>query len=268
MGTDVWGVVNVPLVEDRLALRVAAGYVNDPGFIDYNYIVREPGVSNPDPDFDDADDVAANLRKQEDVDTEETFTGRLGLFWQVTDAVDCQPDLLLPGPAGRRAHGQPRPGVRHGPLRVGEPLPRAERQDQPPAGARADVGSWLRRTDVGHGSLEVRVVRPARSDRLPDGPRLRLRGFPPVRGLRDRRPRRGDVQPGSCAWSPRARGKWNWIVGAFYNRYEGDGVAAEYTPRHSGMVRTARRDSPTWNTWPSPAARSRKWRCSARSDTS
>ena len=56
MGTDVWGVVNVPLVEDRLALRVAAGYVNDPGFIDYNYIVREPGVSNPDPDFDDPEE--------------------------------------------------------------------------------------------------------------------------------------------------------------------------------------------------------------------
>ena len=81
MGTDVWGVVNVPLVEERLALRVAAGYVDDPGFIDYNYIVREPGVSNPDPDFDDPADVAANLRRQEDVDTEETFTGRLGLFW-------------------------------------------------------------------------------------------------------------------------------------------------------------------------------------------
>ena len=63
-------------------------------------------------------------------------------------------------------------------------------------------------------------------------------------------------------------GKWNWIVGAFYNRYEGDGVAAEYTPRHSGMVRTARRDSPTWNTSPSPAARSKKWRCSASWDTS
>ena len=47
IGTDLWGVVNVPLVEDHLALRLAVGYINDPGFIDYNYIVREPGVSNP-----------------------------------------------------------------------------------------------------------------------------------------------------------------------------------------------------------------------------
>ena len=50
IGYDLHGVVNVPLVEDRLALRVAAGYTDDPGFIDYDYIVREPGVSNPEPD--------------------------------------------------------------------------------------------------------------------------------------------------------------------------------------------------------------------------
>ena len=59
-----------------------------PGFIDYDYIVREPGVSNPQPDFDDPADVAANLRKvEEDADTEETWSGRVALLWQASDAV-------------------------------------------------------------------------------------------------------------------------------------------------------------------------------------
>jgi outer membrane receptor protein involved in Fe transport len=86
-GYDVYGMVNVPLIEDRLALRVSASYLDDPGFIDYDYLVREPGVSNPQPDFDDPQDVAANLRSVEDADYEETFAGRIGLFWQVTDAL-------------------------------------------------------------------------------------------------------------------------------------------------------------------------------------
>jgi iron complex outermembrane recepter protein len=85
LGLDVHGVVNVPLIDDRLALRAVIGYTDDPGFIDYNYLVREPGVSNPQPDFGDPADVEANLRRRKDVDSEETVSGRLGLFWQVTD---------------------------------------------------------------------------------------------------------------------------------------------------------------------------------------
>ena len=87
LGYDLHGVVNVPLVEDRLALRVALGYTDDPGFIDYDYIVREPGVSDPEPDRTDAAAVAANLRQVEDADTEETLTGRAAVLWNITDAV-------------------------------------------------------------------------------------------------------------------------------------------------------------------------------------
>ena len=74
VGYDLHGVVNVPLVEDQLALRLALGYTDDPGFIDYGYVVREPGVSNPEPDRTDPAAVAANLRKVKDADTEETLT--------------------------------------------------------------------------------------------------------------------------------------------------------------------------------------------------
>jgi iron complex outermembrane recepter protein len=89
MGTDAWGMVNVPLVDDRVALRLAAGYIDDPGFIDYNNIVREPGVSDPNPDPEDPAAVQANLRREEDVDTNQVFTGRAGLYWQVSDALDA-----------------------------------------------------------------------------------------------------------------------------------------------------------------------------------
>ncbi len=266
MGTDVWGVVNLPLVENRLALRVAAGYVNDPGFIDYNYIVREPGVSNPDPDFDDAGDVAANLREQQDVDTEETFTGRLGLFWQVTDAVDANLTYYYQDQqvGGRTVnHDQAFGTGRYvAASRFLEPNDKTNH-------LLALELTW----DLGFaeltsatGSLEVRVVRPARSDRLPDGPRLRLRGLPPVRRLRDRRARRRDVQPGTAPGS-QGTGKWNWIVGAFYNRFEGDGVASEYTPGIPEWYGLPD-GFPDLEYPPSPTASSKKWRCSASWDTS
>jgi outer membrane receptor protein involved in Fe transport len=88
IGTDLWGMVNVPLVDDRLALRIAAGYFDDPGFVDYNYVVREPGVSNPNAPFDGSgDDVGANLRRVEDVDDEQTVTARVGLQWLATDTL-------------------------------------------------------------------------------------------------------------------------------------------------------------------------------------
>src|SRR5690606_1904010 len=71
--------VNAPLVDDRVALRTSLAWLDDPGFIDYPYLVREPGVSNPQPDFNDPADVAANLRAERDVNWEETLTGRVAL---------------------------------------------------------------------------------------------------------------------------------------------------------------------------------------------
>ncbi len=71
--------VNVPLISNTLALRASLDVVDDPGFIDYNFLVREPGVSLPQPDFSDPDAVSSNLRRQQDANTEETVSGRLAL---------------------------------------------------------------------------------------------------------------------------------------------------------------------------------------------
>ena len=89
LGLDAHGVLNVPLVDNRLALRAAVDYKDDPGFIDYDYLVREPGVSNPQPDFSDPADVAANLKKKNDADTEQTLSSRVALYWKIADTLDA-----------------------------------------------------------------------------------------------------------------------------------------------------------------------------------
>ena len=229
MGTDVWGVVNVPLVEDRLALRVAAGYVNDPGFIDYNYIVREPGVSNPDPDFDDAGDVAANLRKQQDVDTEETFTGRLGLFWQVTDAVAANLTYYYQDQqvGGRTVnHDQAFGTGRY--VAASRFLEPNDKTNHLLALELAwDLGFAELTSATGASKFESFGQRD-QTDFLMDLD-YGYEDFPQFAAYAT-----DDLEEETFNQELRlvsqGTGKWNWIVGAFYNRYEGDGVASEYTP--------------------------------------
>src|SRR5262245_28328145 len=82
-------VVNVPLVDGRLAYRVAVSYLVDSGFVDYPYLVRQPGVSNPQPDLNNPADVAANLYRENDVDWENTLSGRLAMLWRISVNVDA-----------------------------------------------------------------------------------------------------------------------------------------------------------------------------------
>jgi len=79
IGYETGATINIPIIDDRLAVRATLDYVDDPGFIDYNYLVREAGVSNPQPDFNDPDDVRANLRKKADVNDVETTAGRFAV---------------------------------------------------------------------------------------------------------------------------------------------------------------------------------------------
>lgn len=81
-GHNLGVTVNLPLVEDSLALRMNLDRLYDPGFIDYGYVVRTPGVSTPEPDFNNPDEVAANLQYIPDANGEDTVYGRLNLRWR------------------------------------------------------------------------------------------------------------------------------------------------------------------------------------------
>lgn len=80
--------INIPLGEN-LAFRGSVDYLDDSGFIDYVYTVRQPGVSNPDPDFSDPADVAANLVSVKDANFEETLSGRAALRWAPSPLFDA-----------------------------------------------------------------------------------------------------------------------------------------------------------------------------------
>lgn len=75
-------------ISENLALRLNIDSLKDEGFIDYDFVVREPGVSDPDPDWDDPADVAANLISHEDANWEETLSARIGLRWAVDDLTE------------------------------------------------------------------------------------------------------------------------------------------------------------------------------------
>ncbi|MFQ3190340.1 MAG: iron complex outermembrane receptor protein [Paraglaciecola sp.] len=87
-GSELGFVFNTPIIEDELAVRVNFNYYNSPGFIDYNYIIKEPGVSEADPDWNDSEDVAANLTKIADANDETITTGRLSARWSPNDWFD------------------------------------------------------------------------------------------------------------------------------------------------------------------------------------
>ena len=229
IGYDLHGVVNVPLVEDQLALRLAVGYTDDPGFIDYNYIVREPGVSDPEPDRDDPAAVAANLRKVEDADSEETLTGRAALLWNITDAVTAnltyfyqQQDVGartvnhdLSFDTGRYVSGH----------RFLEPN---DKKNQLLALELAwDLGFADLTSATGTSKFESNGQRD-QTDLLMDFD-YGYEDFPQFAAY-TREDQEEKTFNQEVRLVSQGTQRWNWIAGAFYNKYEGESSSREFTP--------------------------------------
>ena len=147
-GTDIGGTINIPM-GDTFALRANLDYVNDPGFIDYNYLVREVGVSNPDPDFSDADDVGANIKSEEDANDEETLGGRVSLRWTPNDIIDANLTYYYQKVESGGADDQPQRRAQHRRLRVRDASAGAQRPGKPAHCAGSHRGSGICRADIG-----------------------------------------------------------------------------------------------------------------------
>ena len=87
-GGEAGFIFNQPLVNDKLGLRVAFNYLDDPGYIDYNYLVKESGVSLADPDWSDPAAVTENLASKKDINHSKVLTARTTLRWKPTNDID------------------------------------------------------------------------------------------------------------------------------------------------------------------------------------
>ncbi|MGW8203956.1 TonB-dependent receptor [Sphingomonas bisphenolicum] len=82
--------LNIPIIKDVLAFRTATGYYYDPGFIDYPFLVAQPGVSIAQPGGVDNPlgtqaQQDANFAGRKDLNFEKTFTTRNQLGISVPD---------------------------------------------------------------------------------------------------------------------------------------------------------------------------------------
>lgn len=84
--------INVPIIADHIALRSTVGYYDNPGFIDYNYLLKTPGISDPQPvrgttaaqgGFGTPAQREANFYSKKDLNYERTFTTRNQLLLEL-----------------------------------------------------------------------------------------------------------------------------------------------------------------------------------------
>lgn len=87
-GGEAGFIFNTPLIDDVLAVRTSVNYYDAPGYVDYNYVIKTPGVSNADPDWTNQNDIDANLKRVEDANDEQITTARISLRWTPNDWFD------------------------------------------------------------------------------------------------------------------------------------------------------------------------------------
>jgi iron complex outermembrane recepter protein len=219
---------NLPLSE-RFALRASVDYLDDPGFIDYNYLVREPGVSTPNPDFSDPADVAANLRRKKDADYQQTLSGRVGLRWQPSDAIDANLTYYYQNQdvGGRTqnhqvAFGTGRYESAH---RYEEPSERTN--DLVALEITADLGFAELTSATGYSTYDERGQRD-QTDLLITL-EYSYEAFPSFSAF-TREDQNEDTFNQELRLVSTNDGPLNWIVGGFYNRLNSNAASREFTP--------------------------------------
>lgn len=229
--TDFGATVNIP-VSDQFAIRASVDMLNDAGFIDYNFIVRNPGVS-------DADVFTpANLAPVADANDEETLSGRIALRLQPTNNWDMTLTYYFQNAEvlGRQisSHRGLIPVQEYvSTKRVRETF---ERNNELYAFEQtADLGFAELTSATGYSRYNDSSQRD-QSDLLillnPANSYYYYENFPTftafTRDVTDEETFSQEVRLVSTTDGP-----LSWIVGAFYNKFEAHGTSREFTPGFS-----------------------------------
>ncbi len=228
LGYETGVTLNIPLIEDRLALRANLDYTDDPGFIDYDFLVREAGVSNPQPDFNNPEDVRSNLKKKADVNTVETTSGRLAIRytddWLDGTLTYYYQDTEIGGRQVNHedafgtddyvsAHRFVEPNDRENELYTLELV--------------ADLGFAELTSATGYSEYTEDGQRDQTDLYLTFGEPYSI--FPALAAFTHDQ-REEDQLTQELRLVSTGDGPWNWIVGGFYSRFDVDQLNREFTP--------------------------------------
>ena len=235
ISTDLGATINVPL-GPVFAFRGSVDYLDDQGFIDYPFVSRFAGLFNPDPDFSDPADVAANLEEFEDANTEEVWSNRFALRFQPNDRLDANLTYYYQNAknGGRTTSGLRGPvpaGEYDAPLRVLEP-------------AKLETTLWALEVTADLGFAELTSATGI-SDENFLGQRdqtdllisleYSYETFPTFTGF-TREVERSERFNQEFRLVSQNEGPLGWIVGLFYNEADGLGVSSEFTPGYGDFA--------------------------------
>ena len=235
VSTDIGFTFNYAF-SDQFAIRGSIDNLDDQGFIDYPFIVQEPGVSNPDPDFDDPADVAANLAPKKDLNTEEALSGRLAARWAPNDIVDATLTYYFQftDHGARNASGQRSTvpaGKYDAAYRVEEPLER--NSDLLALEITADLGFAELTSATGLATLDQNGQRDQTDLLITLEYSYEL--FPSFTAFTFE-DEETEVFNQELRLVSQGDSRINWIVGAFYNVNEYDALSSEFTPGFGAFV--------------------------------
>ena len=227
-GYEGGGTINIPIIPDTLAFRASVDYLDDPGFIDYNYLVREAGVSNPQPDFSDPNDVNANLKKQKDANTDEVWSGRAALRY-TGDVLDGTLSYYYQDQkiGGRQINHKDAfdTGKYESAMRFEEPNDR--KNELYALELVADLGFASLTSATGYSEYNEHGQRDQTDLLLTFDYGYEL--FPSFAAF-TRDDSDQDTFTQELRLVSNSEGPWSWIVGAFYNDFSSDSLSREFTP--------------------------------------
>ncbi len=218
------------------AVRGSVDFEQDSGFIDYPFVVRDIGVSDPDPNFANPAAVAANTRRVADADGEDVLSARLAARWEPTDWLDGTLTFYLQKAEieGRRGSSQ-QPTVPTGEYEL------AKRVEEPneitnqllALEVTADLGFAELTSSTGYSKFNDLGQRD-QTDLLITL-EYSYESFPAFTSFTREKGKQDRINQELRLVSA-TEGPLNWIVGAFYNQLESASYSAEYTPGYADFA--------------------------------
>ena len=228
IGSETSVVGNLPL-SSKAAVRASLGFTRAPGFTDYNFLVKEPGVSDPEPDFGNPTAVSDNLERESDVDIENTLYGRIGLAYNFSDALAANLTYFYQNQdvGGRTVSQRDSFGTADYASAYRFKEPNERRNQLLSLELTWDVGFAALTSATGYSQYDE-VGQRDQTDLLLDFD-YGYEDFPSFVAF-TRETQEQERLSQEIRLVSKGDGPWNWIVGGFYNEAKADATSSEFVP--------------------------------------